>query len=122
MSRRFKICLAKGVGAFKAEARATEVYPCFKKNFAQRNRHKKQMRPKFPKYRFHNQSVSFHKGYPSLSILQFSNIGHNAFDSTPLPFEHFVEFFFSTDWEAICTALRLDNIRHRSEETMSIIS
>ena len=27
--------------------------------------------------------------------------------------------FFLTDWEALCTALRLGNIRHRSEETMS---
>ena len=25
---------------------------------------------------------------------------------------------FLTDWEPLCTALRLDNVRHRSEETM----
>ena len=37
----------------------------------------------------------------------------------PLPFEHLVDFL--TDWEALCTTLRLDNIRHRSEETMSNI-
>ena len=29
--------------------------------------------------------------------------------------------FFLTDW-TLCTALRLDNVRHRSEETMSNIS
>ena len=27
--------------------------------------------------------------------------------------------FYLTDWVALCTALRLDNKRHRSEETMS---
>ena len=27
--------------------------------------------------------------------------------------------FFLADWEALCTSLRLDKIRHRSEETMS---
>ena len=48
----------------------------------------------FSKYRFHNQSASSHKGYPSLSILLFFNICQNAFDSTPLPFEHVVEFSF----------------------------
>ena len=48
---------------------------------------------------------------------------------TPLPppppfllrFEHLV-YFFSTDWEALSTALWLDNIRHRYEETMSQIA
>ena len=30
--------------------------------------------------------------------------------------------FFLTDWEALCTALRMDNIRHRSKETMSNIT
>ena len=30
-------------------------------------------------------------------------------------FEHLVDFFL-TDWEALCTALRLDKIRHTSEE------
>ena len=35
----------------------------------------------------------------------------------PLRFEHWVDFF-SMDWEALCTALRLDNIRRRSEENI----
>ena len=40
---------------------------------------------------------------------------------TPPPhrFEPLVDFF--ADWEALCTALRLENIRHRSEEAMSKI-
>ena len=41
---------------------------------------------------------------------------------TPPPhFEHLVDFFLE-DWEALCTAPRLDNIRHRSDETMSTIT
>ena len=52
----------------------------------------------------------------------FFNIVQNAFDpSPPLPFENLVDFF-STDWEALCSALRLNNERHRSEETMSNIT
>ena len=47
----------------------------------------------------------------------FFNIVQNAFD----PFVHLVDFS-SMDWEALCTDLRLNNIRHRSEETMSNIA
>ena len=50
----------------------------------------------------------------------FFNIVQNAFDPPPpLRFEHLVDFL--TDWETLCTALRMDNTRHRFEETMSNI-
>ena len=111
----------RGQGAFKAEALATEVYPCFQKNFTQRSRHKKHIRSQFSKYRFHNQSASSHKGYPFLSILLFFNIGQNAFDSTPLPFEHLVEFSFNGVGSTLHCS-KVGQIRHRSEETMSNIS
>ena len=53
----------------------------------------------------------------------FFNIVQNAFDPLPppLPFEHLLDFF-SRGWEALCTALRLDNMMHRSEENMSNIT
>ena len=53
----------------------------------------------------------------------FFNIVQNAFDPLPppLPFEHLLDFF-SWGWEALCTALRLDNMMHRSEENMSNIT
>ena len=57
---------------------------------------------------------------PSLLILQFFNIVQNAFPPPPLSCEHLVDF--STDWEALCTALKMDNIRHTCKETMSNIT
>ena len=43
----------------------------------------------------------------------FFNFVQNAFDPPP-HFEHLKDFFVM-DWEALCTAIRLDNIRHRFE-------
>ena len=55
--------------------------------------------------------------YQSCSFL---NIIQNAFDPPPPSFWTLGRFFL-TEWETLCTALRLDNIRQRSEETMSNI-
>ena len=49
----------------------------------------------------------------------FFNIVQNTFDP-PIPFEDLVDFFLA-DWEALCTAHRLNKIRNRSEETISNI-
>ena len=58
--------------------------------------------------------VDDNKGsHPVKKSAVFFNIVQKAFDPIPLPFEHLVDFFL-TDWEALCTALRL--------ETMSSIS
>ena len=47
------------------------------------------------------------KGFPSLPIMHF------FFMPPPLPTSFGGSIL--TDWEALCTALRLDKIRHRSE-------
>ena len=53
------------------------------------------------------------KGFPSLPIMHF------FFMPPPLPTSFGGSIL--TDWEALCTALRLDKITHRSDETMSNI-
>ena len=48
------------------------------------------------------------------------NIVQNAYD-LPLLVLNIWRIFFLMYWKALCTAQRLDNKRHRSEEAMSNI-
>ena len=57
LSRRFRICLAKGGRVFKAELRAPEVDPRFERKLQCQ---KEQARPQFSKYRFQNESAASH--------------------------------------------------------------
>ena len=60
-------------------------------------------------------SVRLDLGMYLFQSCSFFNIVQNA--PPPLPFKLMVDIF-SMDCEALCTDLRIDNIRHRSEETM----
>ena len=66
---------------------------------------------RWPKYLDNSNIELFIRDDTSLPDLQFINVVQNVFDPPPFILNILM------DWEPLFTAVRLDNIRHRSEKT-----